>query len=224
MTRVRLSLTFAVVFAALLVAVPAAAQVPALGGGSGSPGLRVFSSGGGGLTCSGCSSGDVVRYNGTALVPTNITSDGTDSTIASGALKFAGGQTDARLKNTSGTYGWYWASALFTMTDGAGAGTKLLSFDGANGHIQFQRDAQLKFGAGQDSTSTMDTGLARPEAGALRPSDASTGGGYFYFNERTAPTGTANVGKMYAKDNGSGKTQLCAIFGSGAEQCFATEP
>src|SRR5262245_7919007 len=40
----------------------------------------------------------------------------------------------------------------------------------------------------------------------------------------TDATCTANAACIYAKDNGSGKTQLCVKFGSGATQCFATEP
>lgn len=30
--------------------------------------------------------------------------------------------------------------------------------------------------------------------------------------------------RLFAKDNGAGKTQLCVIFNSGAAQCFATQP
>lgn len=33
-----------------------------------------------------------------------------------------------------------------------------------------------------------------------------------------------NGWKLYAKDNGTGKTQLCAEFSSGSPQCFAREP
>lgn len=35
---------------------------------------------------------------------------------------------------------------------------------------------------------------------------------------------SANGVRVYAIDNGSGKTQLCAIFNSGAAQCFASQP
>lgn len=33
-----------------------------------------------------------------------------------------------------------------------------------------------------------------------------------------------NRARVYARDNGSGKTQLCVVFGSGAVQVLATEP
>jgi hypothetical protein len=48
--------------------------------------------------------------------------------------------------------------------------------------------------------------------------------GWLELEERTAPSGLSNHARLYAKDNGSGKTQLVVIFGSGAEQVIATEP
>lgn len=48
--------------------------------------------------------------------------------------------------------------------------------------------------------------------------------GWLELEERTAPSGLSNHARIYAKDNGSGKTQLVVIFGSGAEQVIATEP
>lgn len=72
---------------------------------------------------------------------------------------------------------------------------------------------------------TVDTALKRAEAKGLQPTDASTGNGWFCLGEvSSAPSGTSNVAKLYAIDNGSGKTQLVVIFGSGAAQVLATEP
>lgn len=71
-----------------------------------------------------------------------------------------------------------------------------------------------------------DIRLARAAAGILRVhnSGGSTGAAV-QLEEMTAPTtGGGNTARLYAKDNGSGKTQLCALFATGAEQCFATEP
>lgn len=46
-----------------------------------------------------------------------------------------------------------------------------------------------------------------------------------WFKEIADPSApAANEVRLYAKDNGSGKTQLCARFNTGAVQCFATEP
>jgi hypothetical protein len=48
---------------------------------------------------------------------------------------------------------------------------------------------------------------------------------YIYGSEATAPSAPSADGfRLYAQDNGGGKTQLCALFSSGAAQCFATQP
>jgi len=45
------------------------------------------------------------------------------------------------------------------------------------------------------------------------------------FTEMTAPDNTAaNKAIVFARDNGSGKTQICARFGSGAVVVLGTEP
>lgn len=44
----------------------------------------------------------------------------------------------------------------------------------------------------------------------------------FEVSEPAAPG--ANGFRLFSKDNGAGKTQLCARFSTGAVQCFATEP
>jgi hypothetical protein len=48
--------------------------------------------------------------------------------------------------------------------------------------------------------------------------------GWLELEERTAPSGLGNHARLYAKDNGAGKTQLVVIFGSGVEQVIATQP
>jgi hypothetical protein len=48
---------------------------------------------------------------------------------------------------------------------------------------------------------------------------------YIQFSEMTAPSGgAANTARLFCRDNGSGKSQLCVIFNSGAIQVIATEP
>lgn len=50
-------------------------------------------------------------------------------------------------------------------------------------------------------------------------------GNYIEFTEQTAPgAGSANTARLYAVDNGAGKTQLVVIFSSGAAQVLATQP
>lgn len=49
--------------------------------------------------------------------------------------------------------------------------------------------------------------------------------GAIEFAEMTAPAaGAANTGRLFCRDNGSGKTQLCVIFNTGAIQVIATQP
>lgn len=47
---------------------------------------------------------------------------------------------------------------------------------------------------------------------------------YIQMAEMTAPVGAANHSRIYTEDNGSGKTRLMVIFGSGAAQQIAIEP
>ena len=49
--------------------------------------------------------------------------------------------------------------------------------------------------------------------------------GAIEFAEMTAPAaGAVNTGRLFCRDNGSGKTQLCIIFNTGAIQVIATQP
>jgi hypothetical protein len=81
-------------------------------------------------------------------------------------------------------------------------------------------------GAASSSTTTaIDTGLARSAAKIVRVTDGSTGGGAMQLTEMTAPAAPAadNV-RIYAEDNGSGKTRLMALFATGAAVQIAIEP
>ncbi len=46
---------------------------------------------------------------------------------------------------------------------------------------------------------------------------------FLHLHEITAPAGVANAVRIFAKDNGAGKTQLMCIFGSGVAQQLAIE-
>jgi hypothetical protein len=68
------------------------------------------------------------------------------------------------------------------------------------------------------TAGTMGTVLSLSGAGAVV-------NGYEELTEQTAPAApAADKVRIYAKDTGGGKTTLCALFSSGAEQCFATQP
>jgi hypothetical protein len=51
------------------------------------------------------------------------------------------------------------------------------------------------------------------------------GGNVITMTERADPgNSSADQGRLYLRDNGSGKTQLCVVFSSGAVQVLATQP
>jgi hypothetical protein len=48
---------------------------------------------------------------------------------------------------------------------------------------------------------------------------------YIEISEITDPVnGPANTGRMFCRDNGAGKSQICVIFATGVVQVMATEP
>ncbi len=74
--------------------------------------------------------------------------------------------------------------------------------------------------------SSVDVALRRQAAGILDLSaTGSTTGAALQFSEQTAPAApAANSVRIYAVDNGAGKTQLMALFASGAAQQIAIQP
>lgn len=77
-----------------------------------------------------------------------------------------------------------------------------------------------------NADSTIDTRIYRQAAGIIAPrGSALTTGGALELLEMTAPSaGGSNTVRIYAEDNGSGKTRLMAIFPTGAAQQIAIEP
>lgn len=71
-----------------------------------------------------------------------------------------------------------------------------------------------------------DTSLFRTAAGVwgLRGSSLTVGGALDFLEIGTTPTAQTDRVILYAKDNGSGKTQLMALFPTGAAQQVAIEP
>ena len=62
--------------------------------------------------------------------------------------------------------------------------------------------------------------------GVISPStELDIGAGAMEFDEMTAPgAGAVNTARLYAVDNGAGKTQLAVVFNTGAVQILATQP
>lgn len=72
---------------------------------------------------------------------------------------------------------------------------------------------------------TQDAGLIRAAAGVVGITGGATAGGAAQFVEMTAPAAPATNGvRIYAEDNGSGKTRLMALFATGAAVQIAIEP
>lgn len=99
------------------------------------------------------------------------------------------------------------------------------------GGLGFLQGISLSLGSGLTWTndtpaSTADITLRRQAAGILDLSaTGSTSGAALQFSEQTAPAApAANSVRIYAVDNGSGKTQLMALFSSGAAQQIAIQP
>lgn len=84
---------------------------------------------------------------------------------------------------------------------------------------------QVGWSSSTPGAAANDTGLARVAAMTVKITNGSTGPGCLQLQETTAPSAPAadNV-IIYAVDNGSGKTQLMALFSSGAAQQLAIQP
>jgi hypothetical protein len=63
------------------------------------------------------------------------------------------------------------------------------------------------------------------QAVTTAPDQVEVGARHVEYVEITDPgAGATNSARLYARDNGSGKTQLCVVFASGAVQVLATQP
>jgi hypothetical protein len=121
---------------------------------------------------------------------------------------------------------------------GSGAGVFMLRIIGGtgitrieNGTIQLST-GDLKLGSDAGDVVVKSTGAFRAFGDGTDKLGASGfrfSEGWFKtfldFTETTDPTApAANGARVYTKDNGSGKTQLCVRFTSGAVQVLSTEP
>jgi hypothetical protein len=114
------------------------------------------------------------------------------------------------------------ASNVLDFTQ-AGGGAPLYQFTA--GLLKQRSNYQFAWVSGNDANTASDTGIARDAAGVVRVTDGSTGGGAMQLTEMTAPSAPAadNV-RVYAEDDGAGKTRLMARFATGAAVQIAIEP
>jgi hypothetical protein len=104
--------------------------------------------------------------------------------------------------------------------------------DFGGGQITVNAATQLRFFVASNTTTIVgslamqinDIGVGMN--GVSSPSTAlDIGAGAMEFDEMTAPgAGAVNTARLYAVDNGAGKTQLVVIFNTGAVQVLATQP
>lgn len=119
-----------------------------------------------------------------------------------------GTNRDLRLTSQGGTF--FVNAVTNTIIRGNASATNLM--------------AALGLGA---SANVPDVFLFRVGAGVARMAAAAGGGtgAVLEFLEQTAPAaGAANTARIFAEDNGSGKTRLMVQFNSGAAQQIAIEP
>jgi hypothetical protein len=75
------------------------------------------------------------------------------------------------------------------------------------------------------SSANPDMAIERTAATVFVLTNNSTGGACLEFREQTPPSAPAtNVVRLFAEDNGGGKTRLMARFATGASQQIAIEP
>ena len=145
-----------------------------------------------------------------------------------------GTKRNINIQGTGGTGTWQFdgsANRNLAFINGAGPN---YSFRIIGDNTASGGDAEMTFGSGGivEWTSNAyahlgnkDTRLIRSGVSVLGLRNASTGGAALETFEMTAPSAPAANGvRIYAQDNGAGKTQLMALFASGAAQQIAIEP
>lgn len=125
-----------------------------------------------------------------------------------------------------GTFG-YTANVLRIGVEQAGTGTQrnltLISWAGSMG---FEVNGTLRCNiTTTDFQPQADEGMSLGNLSSRRWLHIIQGAGYHQMFEMTAPAApAANSVRIYAEDNGSGKTRLMALFATGAAQQIAIEP
>lgn len=136
---------------------------------------------------------------------------------------------------------WYTTGTINTEFTVA-AGKDLAYHQGRNfkGHTQ-NTTSPLRIMSNADSAAKITLGINGTAGGRITLGNGSgtndvilerlgalllgIGGNAIDFTEMTEPAaGSTNHGRLYVKDNGSGKSQLCVRFPTGAVQVLATEP
>jgi hypothetical protein len=114
-----------------------------------------------------------------------------------------------------------------TFGTGSAAGSSTVTFDPDNSRLSVRSGWVIGWSSSATDVinNSPDTTLVREAAAVTGVRGAAGAGGALSFVEQTAPAAPAANGvRIYAVDNGSGKTQLMALFATGAAQQIAIEP
>lgn len=142
---------------------------------------------------------------------------------SSGAVVGGAHAYEIQTTATSRAAAWSWADS--STTDSALIAVFVASTEAD--------PVEAAFVFGQDTTVTKSRAIAfgldgntntHSEEGVFKVFGKQAVTQYIEVAEIAAPAGAANKARLYAVDNGSGKTQLVVVFGSGAAQVIATEP
>lgn len=172
-------------------------------------------------------SGSAVTWPVSLTLTSVLTGDGSASAVGHG---FSAAPTTGWFRTAQGLEAAVNAASVFRLLD-----IGFLSLSGSTSGIGFgathaTADALLFRTA--VGVLSLQNGAA-PQALEAGPSGNTLGlsgqaagsASYLYGTEGTAPTAPAPGGfRLFAQDNGGGKTQLMVIFGSGAAQQLAIEP
>lgn len=119
-------------------------------------------------------------------------------------------------------YASFWATGVYAFSQLSAAGTTAdaVRISGDGGDFRGGANSLYSWSDNASGASgSTDTSLSRAAAGIVGVTSA------FEFPEIADPAApAANKARLYTRDNGSGKTQLCVRFPTGAVQVLATEP
>lgn len=165
----------------------------------------------------------ILRADGTG--GTTIQGSGvtiSDAGIISG---FAGSSVSLPGLNlgTADTGIWQEAAGVWSFVF---SGVRRVVNDYSNNCVRLDSTGQFTWSnTGGNPSATNDIGIGRSAAGVLKITNSGSGAGALEFQEMTAPSAPAtNNVRIYAEDNGSGKTRLMALFPTGAAQQISIEP
>lgn len=161
---------------------------------------------------------DLATTWNTSGTPTAIKLNVTDTASNASSLLFdlqVGGSSKFKVQK----------NGLVTFTQGVYAAQVAL-FESYSTAVCLSSPSSVAWGSGVPTINTLDTSINRSAAGVVGiRGNSSTAGGALEFIEQTAPSApSANRVRLYAQDNGAGKTQLMALFNTGAAQQVAIEP